>query len=872
MLLVQRGIDDTPIASNIMLHEFEFASAFFLVMAFWHAFVWSYPFVNESELCVLRKVHRARKRIRSSGVFARLAVVSVVVLASLAAVGSFGTAARASTGPELMPAAGQFVPLTPVTVLDTRNGTGGVAVAKVAAGATVTFPVTGIGSIPATGVSDVFEEISALNVTGSGSLDAYNADDDDPGIWTLPITAGQSSTVADMTQVGLGGYVSVTNEAATGAADVVVRVMGYVQTGDATTAGDTYVALPDHGVLDTKTGLGDPNGIAEIPSGGSVTFGVTGQGVPADADGVAIYLGTAADATVAGFLSVSPAGATDPGARVLDYQPGQQVHNLYFGAMSSSGQLTLTNHGGAPVDVRAAVQGYLVSPTASEAGDTYTSVAPARIVDTRTGNGGVAAVPVPANGSITFPVGGVADVPSSGVSAVAESVAAISPTATGYLTSYPAGGTDPLNAVVNYIGSDAQDNDLTTPLVSSVSPTGRETITNHSTGTVDVVVTIKGYYTAPAVPAEPALAEAGIDSSGTVTATWQVGDNDGGAAITGYRFVLYNSDGSVNQSATYDPGTTTFSASGLDPTAAYTVGVTAVNAAGSSIAANAAVNLISADSTVAATQSANIGVDMGVDSSTGDLTLSSVNGDISTSTPGGTITSDSPDTTVSGTANVYPSSTGGLGSYACVDDTNSTIATHTPWHEYSSKAGTGTFDFTHFEYTKANAKLFYRNNGTHYEAFESMLCTVGGGEPAPNMHMWFAGSAVALRQTVERKIGQKWGSGTTGGSVITTLNFQLTAGKYATIGASVPVTTGQGTYTGDIGADGRFPGYPWSPGFNPNRTNTYFITADNWIWDGTSSYEGNTSQVLAMWPMGTTGNFDWLTWSGIRVFACKSAC
>jgi len=74
-----------------------------------------------------------------------------------------------------MPAAGQFVPISPVTVLDTRNGTGGVATAPVAAGATVTFPVEGVAGIPATGVSDVFEEISGLNGTGTGALGAAAA-------------------------------------------------------------------------------------------------------------------------------------------------------------------------------------------------------------------------------------------------------------------------------------------------------------------------------------------------------------------------------------------------------------------------------------------------------------------------------------------------------------------------------------------------------------------------------------------------------------------------------------------------------------------------------------------------------------------------
>ena len=293
------------------------------------------------------------------------------------------------------------------------------------------------------------------------------------------------------------------------------------------------MALSDHGVLDTLTGLGDPNGVAQVPAnGGSVTFSVTGEGVAANAAGVAIYLGTASDGTAAGYLSVTPGGTTDPNVRVVDYQPGQQVHNLYFGAMSASGQLTLTNHGAKPIDVRAAVQGFLVSPSASEAGDTYTSVAQARIVDTRTGAGGVAAKPIPANGSITFSATGIASIPSSGVSAVVESVAALNPTATGYLTTYPTGTTDPNNAVVNFIGSDVQDNDLTSPLVSSVSPTGEETITNHSTGTVDVVVTAKGYYTGPMAPDTPTQTDAGIDSNGTITVNWQPPDTDGGAAIT----------------------------------------------------------------------------------------------------------------------------------------------------------------------------------------------------------------------------------------------------------------------------------------------------------------------------------------------------
>jgi hypothetical protein len=739
--------------------------------------------------------------------------------------------------------------VTPLTVLDTRNGTGGVAVAKLAAGATATFLVAGVGTIPAAGVSDVFAEISALNVTGSGALDAYDTDDNDPGIWTLPITSGQNSTVSDLTQVGADGYVSVTNEAATGAADVVVRALGYVQTGYSTTAGNTYVPLPDHGVLDTLTGLGDPNGIAQIPAGGSVTFGVTGQGVPSDAAGVAVYLGTAGDATAPGYLSVAPAGAADPNARVVDYQAGQQVHNLYFGAMSASGQLKVTNHGPQPVDVRAAVQGYLVSPTTGEAGDAYTSVAPARIVDTRNGTG-VSAVPVPANGSITFSVAGVAGVPSSGVSAVAESVAALDPAATGYLTSYPAGGTDPLNAVVNYIGSDVQDNDLTTPLVSSVSPTGRETITNHSTGTVDVVVAIKGYYTAPAAPDQPGPVNATLTSAGTATVTWQPPATDGGAAITGYQVKLYNADGTVNQTDAFDPGTTTATITGLDGTAAYTADVTAINAIGSGTVANIAVSQLPTGTITDAGDASGSDMTVGFsgDSSTTALTPNSVTGDNFTYNSSGAVTSETTDPTVSAATTWNTGNS--LGSYQCLLNSDGGITAYAPARLYASST-VGTSNWIFYAYTKTNARWIVTSSGRK-EAFQLMLCSVGGGQPGNNngRNLLFAGDTMTVARSADAMLGWKWGTGEKSGKVITTLNFTIT-GDNASVSADLPITVGGGSYRGDFGADGRYPGYPASlSGYQPNRVNAYFTAGP-----GVTSFEGNTAQVLYEWPMSQGTSF-----------------
>jgi hypothetical protein len=343
--------------------------------------------------------------------------------------------------------------------------------------------------------------------------------------------------------------------------------------------GDTFVSVPYGGIIDTRTGYGDPLGQGQIPAGGSVTIQVTGAaGIPGDANGAALYLG-AANASQSGWVSAYPAGSSDPGTPMVSYTPGHTVRNLFYGSLSSSGQLTLTNHGTAPVDLMAAAQGYLVSPTAAEAGGTFVSVTPQRIADTRYGTGGVPATPVPAGGSITFAATGVGGIPANGVPAVVESVAASSPTATGLLSVYPAGGTDPGNAGVNFNGGDSQDNDLTAPLVSAVSPTGQETITNHSSGTVDVIVSVMGYYQAPTLPNAPESVTAAISGS-TATLNWNAPNGDGGAAVTSYTVTASPDSATVTVSGATDAATL----SGLANAASDVFRVTATNAVGSGIA------------------------------------------------------------------------------------------------------------------------------------------------------------------------------------------------------------------------------------------------------------------------------------------------
>jgi hypothetical protein len=156
------------------------------------------------------------------------------------------------------------------------------------------------------------------------------------------------------------------------------------------------------------------------------------------------------------------------------------------------------------VDLMVGVQGYLVDPSATEAGGEYQGVDQSRIVDTRNGTGGVPTTAVPAGGSITFSATGVGDVPSTGATCP-----------------YPANGADPGEPGVNFNAADSQDNDMAAPLLSAVSPTGKETITNHSSGTVDVVVSVRRYYVTAIAPSAPGAVSASV-SGFSVTVTWSL--------------------------------------------------------------------------------------------------------------------------------------------------------------------------------------------------------------------------------------------------------------------------------------------------------------------------------------------------------------
>jgi hypothetical protein len=115
-----------------------------------------------------------------------------------------------------------------------------------------------------------------------------------------------------------------------------------------------------------------------------------------------------------------------------------------------------------------------------------------RVVDTRFGNGGVPKQPLGANQTLTFPVAGVFGVPSDADSVVLD-VTALDPTAAGYLTIYNTDDGDP-----GVASAGMRTNHMTNQTATvEVSSTGTVSLTNHSSGSTDLVASIVGYYTGP---------------------------------------------------------------------------------------------------------------------------------------------------------------------------------------------------------------------------------------------------------------------------------------------------------------------------------------------------------------------------------------
>jgi len=376
-----------------------------------------------------------------------------------------------------------YHPLTPARVLDTRSGVGAPA-ARLGAKGTVDVKVTGVGGVPATGVTSVVLNVTATNASGPQSfLTAWPRGTARPLASNLNFTAGVSVPNLVTVKVGDGGSVSIFNDA--GTVDVVADVQGwYANAVDA--VGSSFVPVNPARVLDTRVGTGTGGTVAPIPAGTLIQLQVAGAGGVPESGARAVVLNMTVDRASGpeSYLTVWPSATPRPVASNLNFTRGPAATNLVVAQLGPDGKVNIYNNLGS-TDVIADVAGWFAAPATPPPGSRYYGLTPTRVLDTRTAGGRVGP-----GAMIDLAVAGVAGVPANATSVVLNVTVAEPTGPESYLTLFPNGTPRPLASNLNLVAGKIVAN-----LVVVRVQNGKVSIYNN-VGSTHVIADVQGWFSA----------------------------------------------------------------------------------------------------------------------------------------------------------------------------------------------------------------------------------------------------------------------------------------------------------------------------------------------------------------------------------------
>ena len=396
---------------------------------------------------------------------------------------AFSPGVSAATGIAPLPA-GAFVALSPIRVLDTRNGNGAV-LQPIPAGGSIDLQIAGRGGVPAMGVGAVVMNLTVTQPTWDGTVVAYPTGEPPPLASNLNFVPGQTIPNLVVVKLGTDGKVTLRNNSITGALHLVADVSGYYMAGAATQPG-TFASMAPHRILDTRSGLG---ALGPIPGGGSISVQVAGVGgTPASGAAAVVMNLTVTRPTWDGNVVAFPTGESAPLASNLNFAQNQTIPNLVTVKLGAGGQVTLKNNSTGTVHLVADVSGYYLSGVATEPG-TYVPLSPARILDTRSGNGAPTG-PIPSAAFIDLQVAGRGGVPASGAGAAVMNLTVTQPSWDGTVVAYPTGEPIPLASNLNFMPGQTIPNLVAVKLGTD----GQVRLRNNAFGTVHLVADVAGYF------------------------------------------------------------------------------------------------------------------------------------------------------------------------------------------------------------------------------------------------------------------------------------------------------------------------------------------------------------------------------------------
>lgn len=383
---------------------------------------------------------------------------------------------------------GDFYPVGPWRIIDTRDGTGG----HLTLGPGATILVSAVSG----GAAAVLN-VTVANATVNDFLTLYpaGASADPPTASSINFPKGAVEANAVTVANGPQGFY-VHNHA--GNVDVIIDEVGYYAAADdnnTNATGGQYFPHQPTRVLDTRVGFG------QVPGSSEVVLPIDyGTQVNPHVRAVAANV-TVTDTHGSGFLSVAgrTGDALTNGSSTLNFTAGTTVSNFALIPTTPTGgvpTISVANHAATPVDVVVDVVGYYDDGLAS-GGLHYTPVTPTRLLDTRTGQ----ALGAGGTTTVTAPTG----------HALALNVTGVQPTGNTFLDVWPTGAPRPTSSTLNLTPGEIRSN----ATITGVDSAHRFSVYNFA-GTTNVVVDLNGTFdplagqtpptVPPPVPGTPTLA------------------------------------------------------------------------------------------------------------------------------------------------------------------------------------------------------------------------------------------------------------------------------------------------------------------------------------------------------------------------------
>jgi hypothetical protein len=250
-------------------------------------------------------------------------------------------------------------------------------------------------------------------------------------------------------------------------------------------------------VLANQCDSGAGNPVGPISAGGTKTINVANgtDGVPADATAVVLNVTAVLPSAPGGFMTVYPAGASQPNASNLNYPTGETVPNLVQVGVGVGGDVSFASSD--QTDLIVDVEGFTAPGPDPGAGLYNALPAPARLCDTRAPSSftppnqcdgpGLEPGTLVANGPKNVTVTNGGSIPTGATAAVLN-VTVANPATSGFLTAYPQGSSPPIASNLNFGAGQTTTNRVIVPL----SANGKISLVS-STRT-NAIVDVSGYY------------------------------------------------------------------------------------------------------------------------------------------------------------------------------------------------------------------------------------------------------------------------------------------------------------------------------------------------------------------------------------------